>query len=60
MRRVNVEGFVVISFIEGGRVAYVNAREDDVTVLADALWLENHGQSEAAERLLETYCARRQ
>lgn len=57
---IAVQGFVVKSFTEGDRLAYVNARKDDVTVLANALWLENHGQSEAAERLLETYCARRQ
>lgn len=60
MRRILVEGFVVTSFTEGNRPAYVSARKDDVTVLADALWLENHGQSEAAEMLLETYCVYRQ
>lgn len=60
MRRIRVEGFVVTSFTEGNRQAYVDAREDDVTVLAKALWLENRGQLEAAEMLLETYCVYRQ
>lgn len=57
---ITLQGYVVPSFIDGDRPAYVNAREDDVTVLAKALWLQNHGQSEVAEELLETYCARRQ
>lgn len=58
--RYALQGLVVTSFTEGTRLAYVNApdREDDVTVLAKCLWLQNHGQSEVAERLLETYCDR--
>ena len=57
---IAIQGFVALSFTEGNRQAYVNAREDDVTVLAKCLWLQNHSQSEEAERLLETYCARYQ
>lgn len=51
---------VSVSFADGTRLCFVEKRVEETDVLAEALWLENHGRIEEAERLLDEYCAHAQ
>ncbi len=57
LARIAIKGFIVGSFTEGSRSAFVRAKETDNDVLAKCLWLESHGQPEEAEMLLESCCS---
>jgi hypothetical protein len=58
LARVAIKGFVVNSFTEGFRSVFVRAKKTEDDILAKCLWLENHGQPEEAEMLLESCCSR--
>ena len=45
----------ICSFADGVRVAEPKHRETEADVLAYALWLENHGMRDEANRYLEEY-----
>ena len=48
----------VHSFVDGTRVAWPKFRETETDALAHALWLENRGASEQAEKYLDDYVQR--
>lgn len=49
---------IVHSFVDGARVARPKFRETEADALAYALWLENHGHREQADKYLEEYLQR--
>lgn len=49
-------GFVATSIVEGATPLFVRVRKDDIVVLAEALWWQNHGRPDKADEVLESYC----
>lgn len=58
MSIVLVPCLAVRSFTEGDTQVFAKVRRDDDTVLAEALWFQNHGRPERADEVLEAYCQR--
>ena len=50
---------IVQCFTDGARVARPKFRETEADALAHALWLENHGAPEQADKYLEEYLQRK-
>lgn len=57
-KKVRVPFYVFSSFADGTRPCFFEKRVEEHDVLAEALWLENHGRAEDAERVLDEYCLR--
>ena len=49
--------YVLSSFTDGTLPCFVKKQLEECDVLAEALWLENHGRVEDAERILNEYCS---